>query len=336
MVRALAGAGLLVMTSCGAPDAPHQGFAALDGWEAEDHAAALAEFRRICAEARFSGAPLRHWAALCVAAARAEDPKGFFERHFEPARHDSPGGGLVTAYYEPVLDGALRPGGGYEVPLYGLPQDLDGRAPYLTRAEIGAGALAGRGLEIAWLADPAEAFFLQIQGSGRIRLQDGTERRLGYAGKNGHPYVAIGRLLVEDGEMELSAVTADAIKDWLRADPVRGAAMMDRNPSYVFFRELPDLPPGAGPIGTLGMPLTAGRSVAVDPVVHPLGLPVWIAVDTPAGPLRRLWFAADTGGAIKGPGRADLFLGSGAEAGRAAGALRARGQVAGLVPRGPG
>ena len=189
---------------------------------------------------------------------------------------------------------------------------------------------------MAWLADPAEAFFLQIQGSGRIRLPDGSTMRLGYAGKNGHPYVAIGRLLVAEGWMTLDQATAQAIKDWLRADPARGAALMDRNPSYVFFREIDDLPPDAGPIGTLGLPLIAGRSVAVDPEFHPLGLPVWIEAETASGPARRLWFAADTGGAIKGPHRADLFLGTGEAAGLEAGALRSRGRVVPLVPWGAG
>jgi membrane-bound lytic murein transglycosylase A len=338
--RAVAGLGMLVMTSCAPP--PPLTFSGLEGWAAADHAGALTEFRRVCAEARFAAAPPPHWAALCVAAAGAVDARGFFETHFwpEPRGGADPGGALLTAYYEPVADGALVPGGRYIVPLHAPPPGLDRGAPQPTRAQIVAGALAGQGLELVWLADPAEAFFLQIQGSGRIRLPDGRLLRLGYAGKNGHPYRAIGKLLVDRGEMRLDQVTADAIKAWLRADPARGARLMDENPSYVFFRELAGLPAEAGPVGTLGLPLTAGRSVAVDPEFHPLGLPVWIEARAAPGasfaPAPGLWIATDTGGAIRGPRRADLFLGTGDAAGRAAGGFRAAGRLIALAPRAAG
>jgi len=330
-VLGLLALGLLAMTGCTAAPPIAMSLTGLPGWAEADHEAALAEFRRVCCDARYSGDPPPGWAAVCVAASRATDARAFFETAFRP-RYQS-GTALITGYYEPVVEGALVPDDRFEVPLYALPADLDPSTPYLTRAEIVAGALASRGLELVWLADPVEAFFLQIQGSGRVRLPDGRLVRLGYAGKNGHPYVALGRLLVERGEMELGRVTADAIKTWLRADPARRARLMNENPSYVFFRELADLPPEAGPIGTLGLPLAAGRSAAVDPAFHPLGLPIWI--DAP-GPHRGLWIAMDTGGAIRGAGRADLFLGTGAAAGAAAGALRAEGQVIGLVPKGAG
>jgi len=307
-------------------------FGDLSGWARADHTAALEQFRRVCRDARFEGDPPPGWAALCVSAAQAADPRAFFESAFRPEPRDSLA--LLTGYYEPVIDGALVPGDRYAVPIHARPPELEAGRLYFSRAEIVAGALDGRGLELVWLADPVEAFFLQVQGSGRVRLPDGRLLRLGYAGKNGHPYEAIGRLLVEMGQMQLEQVTAQAIKDWLRADPVRGAELMDRNPSYVFFRELVGLPPEAGPIGTLGLPLTAGVSVAVDPDFNRLGLPVWIAPDAgPDAPQPGLWIAMDTGGAIRGPARADLFLGTGEAAGRQAGRLRASGRIVALVPR---
>jgi len=308
-------------------------FADLTGWLGDDHAAALAAFRGTCDRARFDTPP-PHWAALCLAAATATDPRHFFETSFCPVMAGEPAAALVTAYYEPVLEGARTGGGRFTVPLYSLPPDWPTTSPGPSRAEIVGGALAGRGLEIAWLADPVEAFFLQVQGSGRLRLPDGSLMRLGFAGKNGHPYRSIGRLLVERGEMTVDTATADAIRAWLRADAARGTRLMDENPSYVFFRELAGLPPEAGPIGTLGVPLTAGRSVAVDPEFHALGLPVWIEAETPAGPFHHLMVAEDTGGAIRGPQRADLFLGTGEAAGLEAGRTRSGGRVIGLVPRG--
>lgn len=338
---------MLVVTGCAAPPLA---FSDLDGWETADHAAALSEFRQVCAGARFAGSPPPHWAALCAAAAVASDPRGFFETNFHPSFRAAPDPGsgiaeaaLFTAYYEPVLDGARAPGGRFTVPLYALPPDLDRRASELSRAAINAGALEGQGLELAWLADPVAAFFLQIQGSGRIRLPDGKPLRLGYAGKNGHPYRALGRLLVERGEMRRDQVTAEVIQAWLRADPARGARLMEENPAYVFFREVPDLTADAGPVGTLGLPLTAGRSAAVDPEFYPLGLPVWIEphpapgpILTPGPPGPRLWIAMDTGGAIRGSQRADLFFGTGPAAGGAAGAFRATGRMVALVPKGAG
>ncbi len=326
---------LLAMTACSAAPEPLRplDFADLAGWTGDDHAAALVAFRSTCDHARFD-APPTHWAALCLAAATATDPRRFFETAFRPVLAGDAAAALITAYYEPVLEGARTRGGRFTVPLYSLPPDLPADQPGLSRAEIVVGALSGRGLEIAWLADPVEAFFLQVQGSGRLRLPDGTMMRLGYAGKNGQPYRSIGRLLVERGEMTVETATADAIRAWLRADPARGARLMDENPSYVFFRELADLPPEAGPIGTLGVPLTAGRSVAVDPEFHALGLPVWIEAETPSGPFRRLMVAEDTGGAIRGPQRADLFLGTGEAAGLEAGRTRFGGRLIGLVPRG--
>lgn len=323
----------LAMTACTAAlPLRNLDFADLDGWAAEDHAAALSAFRATCTAEYPAGPPPRR-AELCHAAAGAGDPRRFFETAFRPVLVGDPATALITAYYEPVLDGARARGGRFTVPLHAPPPGLAPGELSLARAEIVAGGLAGRGLEIAWLADPVEAFFLQIQGSGRLRLPGGNLIRLGYAGKNGHPYRSIGRLLVERGAFTVETATADALRAWLRADPARGAALMDENPSYVFFREIDGLPPEAGPIGTLGLPLTAGRSVAVDPEFHPLGLPVWIEAATPSGPVRRILIAEDTGGAIRGPQRADLFLGTGEAAGIEAGRTRSHGRIVSLVPR---
>jgi membrane-bound lytic murein transglycosylase A len=212
----------------------------------------------------------------------------------------------------------------------------DGRLhPFADRTTISAGALAGRGLELAWVDDPADAFFLHIQGSGRVTLAEGGVLRLGYGGWNGFPYVAIGRFLVEDGILTREQVSMQAIRAWMdAAGPEAAAALMARNPSYIFFRRL-DLPPEAGPIGTLGAPLTPMRSIAVDRTQVPLGLPVWVSGRDPLTdqPLRRLTVAQDTGGAIRGPARADLFTGWGTDAANRAGRLRDPAALILLMPR---
>ncbi|MEL6794841.1 MAG: MltA domain-containing protein, partial [Pseudomonadota bacterium] len=236
-----------------------------------------------------------------------------------------------TGYYEPELRGSRTRSATFAAPLYQRPPDL-ADAPYLSRSEIAAGALAGRNLELLWVDDPVDAFFLEIQGSGRIRLDDGSVTRVGFAGKNNHPYRAIGRILVERGEMKVEDASADAIRAWLRAQPDGGAALMNENPSYVFFTERGDLNPDEGPIGAMGAPVTAGRSIAVDPAHHPLGAPIWVEATGVPGFEGRLMTAQDVGGAIKGPQRGDLFIGSGDEAGAFAGSLRAFGRMATLIP----
>ena len=244
------------------------------------------------------------------------DGRAFFEGTFRPgpsvAAH-------LTGYFEPELDASSTRSDAYPVPIHALPPG--GTDAPRARADA---ALVGH--EIAWLRDPVDRFFLQVQGSGRLRMADGTVLRVGYAGTNGHPYRSIGRLLVERGALGAD-LTADALAAWLRADPERGRAAMDENPSYVTFRIL-DLPPDSGPVGTL-CPLAAGRSVAVDPAHVPLGTPVWVE-----GPgIARLCVAQDTGSAIVGPGRVDLFFGTGAEAGHAAGRLNHPGRIVPLVAR---
>ncbi|WP_281826236.1 MltA domain-containing protein [Jannaschia rubra] len=287
-----------------APETGRLSFSCLPGWEADDLDAALAAFR------------LKPDGPLSRAAQAATDARTFFETHFRPS---TPVPGHFTGYYEPEIDGSLKPTDTFPVPIHALPSGgID--AP---RAKIEP-RLAGH--EIVWLRDEVDRFFLQVQGSGRIRLVDGGTLRVGYAGGNGHPYRSIGALLVERGIFGPD-ITAQALKDWLRADPARGRAVMAENPSYVMFAPV-DLPPGSGPRGTL-CPVTAHRSIAVDPDHTPLGAPVWVEVDG----IARLCIAQDTGSAIRGPGRADLFFGTGDAAGRAAGRLNHPGRFTALEPR---
>ena len=263
--------------------------------------------------------------------------------------------GLITGYYEPLLKGARRRGGAFQTPLYAVPDDLltvdladaypqlagtrvRGRlqgkrvVPYPDRAQLADGRmLAGR--ELLWVDSAVDAFFLQIQGSGRVQLADGSTVRLAFADVNGRPYRAVGRYLVDKGEMTLEQVTAPALRQWLAAHPERQQEVFNQNPSVVFFREL--AVEGSGPPGALGVLLTPERSIAVDPRVTPLGAPVWLSTTQPLtdAPLQRLMLAQDTGGAIRGPVRADFYWGSGAEAGEAAGKMRQRGQMWVLLPK---
>lgn len=279
---------------------------------------------------------------------------------------DAQGGneGLITGYYEPLLTGSRRRESPRQAPLYARPADLltidlaaveprlaglrlRGRVqgtrvvPYPSRGEIEtARPLAGS--ELVWVDDPIDAFFLEIQGSGRVRLRDGTMMRVGYADQNGHPYRAIGRTLIDRGALKPEETNGPAIRRWLRDNPNEAAEVMRSNPSVVFFRELPAPPavapgePEAGPPGSLGVPLTALRSLAVDRSVVPLGSLVWVDTTHPIEnrPLQRMMVAQDTGGAITGAIRADVFWGFGAEAEKAAGLLRHRGRLWMLWPRG--
>jgi len=244
------------------------------------------------------------------------------------------GEGLLTGYFEPVLQGRRSPDERFRTPLHALPPDLPAAgAP--DRAAIEAGALFGRGLELAWLAEPFEAFFLQIQGSGRIVLENGDLLRLGYAGQNGHPYVAIGRQLIASGAVAREEMSMQAILGWMRQEgPAAANALMRANPSYVFFRILDGLRPNQGPPGAQGVPLTPHRSIAVDPDFIPLGAPVYVAARNSA--FRRLTIAQDVGGAIRGPARADLFFGWEEGAGEAAGRQREPALLFVLLPRRPG
>jgi membrane-bound lytic murein transglycosylase A len=276
---------------------------------------------------------------LCEAAAvlPPEDDaaaRRFFETYFIPLAVADYGAteGLFTGYYEIELNGSRRRQGRYQTPIYRRPSEPGVAARY-SRAEIENGALAGRGLELLWIDDPIDAFFLEIQGSGRVRLRNGGTVRVGYDGQNGQPYVPVGRLLVERGVMPRSETTMIAIRDWMNQHPEAGAALRRENPSYVFFRELK----GDGPVGAEGVVLTAERSLAVDRDFIALGIPIWVEADerfASADPVRRLVVAQDTGGAIKGSVRGDLFWGTGNAAASRAGVMNARGRHYLLLPRG--
>ena len=259
-----------------------------------------------------------------------QSAKDFFASAFI---QNAPIDGFCTGYYEPEVAGSLRRHGPYAYPLYRKPADLTTDAPYHDREAITAGALDGEGLEIAWLSDPVEAFFLHIQGSGRIRLDDGGILRVGFDGKNGHPYRSIGKILVERGLFAVEDVTAQTLKDWLAAHPEDAERVMNENPSYVFFDARPQLAPSDGPIGTARVSLTPMISVAADPDHHPLGSVIYIQYDPATGLKDDFAIVQDTGGAIRGAGRIDLFTGSGEQAGKTAGVLKHAIRVTALAPK---
>lgn len=345
----------------------------LESWDGENFASVLPALIRSCdaiekkaPETPFGGdermGTIADWKSICedariIRPGNQIEAKYFFESRFVAytvGDRNAPEG-LFTGYYEPELLGRWAPEAEYQIPIYSRPHDLvsidlgqhraelkgtqlAGRVidnklvPYFSRAEILGGALRGRELEIMWVADPVDAFFLHIQGSGRVRLADGSTVRVGYAGRNGRRYTSIGRELVAMGAMRLEDVTAPAIRDWLRANPAAGTQLMNKNESYVFFRVVE----GEGPLGAQGVPLTPGRSLAVDRAFLPLGAPVWLDTTDPltdGGPLRRLLITQDTGSAIKGPVRGDVFWGFGETAARRAGLMKQEGRYYLLLPK---
>lgn len=354
-------------------------FADLPGWSQDPMAPALGAFLRSCArmnalapETKLGGTgfagSVGDWRTACAAAQKVPGgndaaARGYFETWFRPlaarAEGGEGGGGLFTGYYEPLLDGSRTKSERYNVPLYGRPPDLvsvdlgtfredlkgrriagrveDGKlVPYADRLKIEQGALAGHDLELVWVDDPIDAFFLQIQGSGRVRLAEGDEMRVGYAAENGHPYFAIGRELVKRGALKKEEVSMQSIRRWLEENPAEAPAVFATNASYVFFQEIK----GEGPLGAEGIPVTPGRSLAVDRKHWPLGVPLWLDTAAPSAqegapdrPLRRLVIAQDTGGAIRGPIRGDVFWGAGDEAAEIAGRMKHPGRLWVLVPR---
>lgn len=304
------------------------------------------------------------WQAVCARAAmlaQADDNtvRQFFEENFTPFQVVNPDGslqGLITGYYEPRLWGSREKTERFRFPLYGVPDDLltvelsevypqlkgmrlrgrlEGKrvVPYYNRAEIDVSKGVLQGRELFWVDDAVELFFLQVQGSGRIELPDGSLVKVGYADQNGHPYVSLGKKLVEAGELKLEEASMQGIKQWAARNPDKLSGMLEKNPSYVFFREMTN---GANaPLGALGVPLTEGYSLAVDPRTIPLGAPVFIATTYPnsAVPLHRLMLAQDTGGAIKGAVRADFFWGFGEQAGAQAGGMKQQGLLWVLLPK---
>ncbi len=303
-------------------------FESLDGWAQDDHRAALLAFMETCSNLADDWTPICRLAA--DAGATDASARAFFELMFKPVQiGDSPA--LFTGYYEPELPGSSQRTPRFAHPIYARPPELQDGQVFHDRAAIERGVLRGRGLEIAWLEDPVEVFFLHVQGSGRIRMADGRVIRVGYAGRNGHAYRSIGTEMVARGTMTADQVSAQGIKSYIRNNPSSGSDLLNVNPSYVFFRKIGDLPADKGPIGAMGRSITTLRSVAIDPSYTPLGAPVWIEKDG-ANPIRSLMIAQDTGGAIKGAQRADIFYGTGARAGEAAGTVKDSGRMLVLLP----
>ncbi|HWL69022.1 MAG TPA: murein transglycosylase A [Geminicoccus sp.] len=382
--RLLAGAVLLLGACAAEPPKPEPGmalkpaaFTELAGWPGTSPSAALRAFVAGCGrieqadpDARFGGkdfaGKLSAWQDACrqarITPTGDASAQTFFEAWFQPFAITDGGKpeGLITGYYEPVLEGSREPSERFRIPLHARPadlvtvdlgqfaEDLQGRRVagrvengrlvlYPDRAAIDQGALSDQQLELLWVDDPIGKFFLQIQGSGRVRLPDGTVQRIGYADQNGRLYHAIGRELVASGELSKDEVSLQTIRAWLEAHPDQAEALMWRNPSYVFFQPLPDLPDDQGAPGALGIPLTAGHSLAVDRSIWPLGAPMWLDTHLPpevgGAPLRTLAVAQDTGGAIKGAVRADLFLGVGPTAERIAGPMKSQGRMWILLPK---
>lgn len=338
----------LPLASCASVPPPSlRELAALPGWSAdaafEAYPALLASCAAIAARSAErppaqGGSPVE-WGDGCAAidtlkAALVADQhaalRAVLEAHFVALDPGAGNDALITGYYEPLLDGSRVRDAAHPYPLHRLPPD----PTRFDRAEIDAGALAGQGLELLWVSDPVDAFFLQVQGSGRVRLPDGTITRIGFAGTNERDYVSIGRAMADAGIMTREEVTLQTIRAYLAAHPEEVMAWLHRNPRYVFFRELGPSDE-SGPIGALNVPLTPGRSVAVDPDFVPLGAPLWLNTTRPdtGAALRRLVVAQDKGGAIKGSGRLDLFWGAGAAAEHLAGEMKQPGQYWVILPR---
>lgn len=344
------------------PVTPHLrpvAWSALPGWQDDALLSAWPAWLQSCAVLKSRP----DWQAVCTAAASlnpadSDAVRAYFQTWFNVYQSLQPDGtatGLVTGYYEPLLHGSRTPSPDYPVPLYRVPPDLlnidlssvypelkhmrlRGRlqgnkvVPYWNRADIDGAQRPLAGNELVWVDNPVEAFFLQIQGSGRVRLTDGTMMQVGYANQNGFPYRAIGHVLVERGELKLEQASMQNIKAWGRRNPQQLPELLSQNPSYVFFKELPD---SSGPIGALGLPLTGGRSIAVDSRAMPLGAPVWLSTTQPQSdaPMNLLVLAQDTGGAIHGNVRADFYFGFGNAAGKEAGKMKQQGRMWVLLPK---
>ncbi len=343
-------------------------FEALDGWPADDHAAALSAFARTCERAvhhaprtRPSGVEGAALQAVCALLQDSpdQDARAFFEEHFTPYRVTA--SGLLTGYFEPQLRASFERTGRYQHPLYARPDDLielpgspeslaieddvtwgrrtsDGFEAFPDRAAIMAGALEGQGLELVYLEDPVDAFFIHIQGSARLAMSDGSVQRINFAGKSGHVYTPIGRTLVERGDMVLEDVTMDSLRAWFAdASPEDRDVVLATNRSFIFFAMAEDFDPNAGPVAAAGVPLTPGRSLAVDRHLHTFGTPIFVQSDEPLpgddDTLSRLMIAQDTGSAIVGPARGDIFIGSGNEAGQIAGAVNQPVTFTLLIPK---
>ena len=355
-----------LLARCAAPPKPGSltqvDFAAVPGWSADPLEQSLPALRAGCRRLMTlppdtvlggQGLPETYagragqWAPACtaarsLAAGDAAGTRAYYQDWFTPYRIEQPA--LFTGYYEPEVRGALAASSIFRTPLLARPDDLvpGGRrmgstvVPYWSRADIEAGRMGAAARPLLWLADPVDLFFLQIQGSGRIRLPDGGIVRVGYDGKNGRPYTPIGRLLIANGALQPSAVSMQSIRAWLAAHPTQQRAIIDSNEDYVFFRVLDGGHVEGGPPGALGVALQPGRSAAVDRSALPLGVPIFADTTDPMNslPWQHLLMAQDVGSDIQGPARADVFLGAGELAAQSAGAMHQGGTLYVLLPRG--
>ena len=334
----------------------------LPGWDGSDPSAALASFVRGCAVlarrppqsamgGKGYGGTVADWLPACTDA--KGDARVFFEQHFTPYQifEGDNRGGLFTGYYEPQINASHTQQGAYQTPVYGLPPDiirvdlgqfvprlagehvsgkLEGQklVPYADRAAIDAHGIANAKI-LFWCDDPIALFFLQIQGSGRVRFAEGGSARIGYAGENGKPYTAIGRVLIAQGALARENVSLATIRDWLQKNPAKAQAVMEADQSFIFFEEKPVGDPALGNAGTLGAPLTPGASLAIDPRLHAMGAPYYVD----AAPVRVLLIGQDTGGAIRGAVRGDVFFGFGGKAEAQAGSMKSDGALFVLLPK---
>lgn len=332
-------------------------FAALAGWKDDDQAEAFGAFMKSCGAILQGTAAMRKarpvYGALYAVCARAkaagpldrEQARAFFEDNFKPVRIARPGQteGFYTGYYETEVTGSRVQTDEYTVPIYAAPADAVKKRKskvfaQFDRSKIEDGALKGKGLEICWVKNPIDAFFAQIQGSTRVKLDGGKLLRLNYVASNGQPYTPVGKFLIDSGIIAREDMSLDKIRDWMEANPEEGKALRRKNRSFVFFQETP-LAPHEECIGAQGVPLTALRSLAVDKKIHVYGTPIWvdaelpIASEKPETKFQRLMIAQDTGSAIVGAARADIYFGAGEEVGHIAGRIKQHGQFVMLVPR---
>jgi membrane-bound lytic murein transglycosylase A len=361
----------LAMTAEAKPILSAVSFAQIEGWADDDHGAALAAFHRSCDEILASGHGFERdvrfggkradWLRVCEKALESKSARQFFEDEFialkvaDPVRPE----GLFTGYYEPEAEGSRTAGNGHDVPIYRKPDDLVGfgkaiekqinlkygrmvqgkPAGYFTRREIEEGALRGRGLELVWLKSWVDAFFIHVQGSGRIRFADGSTMRLAYGAKTGQPYTGIGGLLVERGILTKDNMSMQALRKWMKDNPDSARELMWENKSFVFFREVKVDDPALGAPGAQKVSLSPLRSMAIDRGLWMFGTPIWLDVKVPSGPaselqsFRHLMIAQDTGTAIKGHVRGDVYWGWGDKAALVAGQMKSPGSMIVLLPK---
>jgi membrane-bound lytic murein transglycosylase A len=339
-------------------------FAKLDGWKSDDHAAAFQAYLKSCSAILQGSKAMRAARPVygglyraCENASKAgpldsEQARVFFENNFTPVRilpelhtygYYTGADGFYTGYYETEIDGSRVKTEEYNVPLYKVPAGVAGKRSTVfaqfDRKEIESGVLKGKGLEICWIKNPVDAFFAQIQGSTRIKLEDGELMRLNYIASNGKPYTPVGRIMIDDGLCKPEDMSLDRIRDYMEANPKEGEALRLKNRSYVFFSETP-LKPNEEPLGAQGIALTPGRSIAVDPSIHVYGTPIWIDArfpltsDVPQDKFQHLMVAQDTGSAIRGAARADIYFGHGEDVPHIAGRIKQFGKFVMLVPKG--